>query len=281
MCRFLSAIVKKNGDILCNPEVTDSHSTLAMMHGLPDNTDSGYINCARVEFAPNLNSELDDLSAYRLHVDERVIPEWWSSKKVEPIIENLRNRVTNMIKYGSKPVIVGGAAIVPNKREIIATISDVRIPYIGGPSRIVSIEGRTQIKTLECVRIDSIHGEAVVDMLRGDSRLSRLAAQAHIYTVEGGVRVENMYGQSKISDLWGELLDFDSGYVLNHYGRIHRMKHHASISNSRGVVLEMQDYAHIRSMDGIVISMRGRAVVQELRFKGRVEERNEASCVIS
>ena len=43
MCNFLSAIVMKSGDLICDPEHTDSHEDLLESNGIQDNGMGGFV----------------------------------------------------------------------------------------------------------------------------------------------------------------------------------------------------------------------------------------------
>ena len=80
MCKFLSAIVLKNGDIICDPEHTDSHSDLVAAFNLRD--DDQYVDrFVKVEFTPPINAEnlsdYSDVANYAFRVDERGEPDWF------------------------------------------------------------------------------------------------------------------------------------------------------------------------------------------------------------
>ena len=84
MCKFLSAIVLKNGDIICDPQSTDSHEDLIKYLDLKDDIISqAQESFCRVEFIPDYD-DIFDLSEWKLVLDESVKPSWYDEKKVRP-----------------------------------------------------------------------------------------------------------------------------------------------------------------------------------------------------
>ena len=109
MCKFKSAIVLRNGDILHNP-YTDSHEDLIRLRKLDDS--SQFINrFVRVEFSPPDNSTLTDVSTYVLKVDEYSTPDWFNDIW-DGVIERLRDIVRQMIVDHDEDVIIGRAVIL-------------------------------------------------------------------------------------------------------------------------------------------------------------------------
>lgn len=263
MCRFLSAIVRRNGDIICHPEVTDSHSELADMYGLPDNGQfSGYINCARVEFAPDSDRDLDDLTKYKFSIDETVAPEWWTSDISAVVRQNLSNRIARFIKHGSKRVIIGDVAIVPTKRDEIATIENVKIPYIGGPTVIRDIGGDSRIGTLEGVRVTNIFNHARIVSLVGDSVVGMMYGYTFIEEMLMPARIKVVSGGSQIERMAGCIDEFQNGHILSHQGEIKLMTNSAHITQALGRVEHMCAFSSIMTCVGKVERMSGSSVIQ-------------------
>ena len=98
MCKFLSAIVKSNCDIICRPEYTDSHEVLIKAYNLRTSeiAERSYV---RVEFVPQ--GDYDDAEKYALtefswrnfFLGQRVQPEpqdgdeddFWDPKSYNPL----------------------------------------------------------------------------------------------------------------------------------------------------------------------------------------------------
>ena len=74
MCKFLSAIGLKNGDIICDPSI-DSHEDLIKFNKLKE---TRLRNWVRIEFYPDSDKDYADLSKYNLKVDDTEF-EWVSA----------------------------------------------------------------------------------------------------------------------------------------------------------------------------------------------------------
>src|SRR5574343_276120 len=103
MCNFLSAIVKKNGDVLWHPNL-DSHSDLIIYHKLRD--DRFRNNFAKVELTPGDNPL--DPTTWQWKIDEPTRPEWMdevedtAQKKLITIAKGM------VIDNGHHPLIADG-----------------------------------------------------------------------------------------------------------------------------------------------------------------------------
>lgn len=82
MCKFLSAIVLKNGDLICDPFI-DSHEDLIDRYNLRDNNTNNFI---RIEHTPDDDFYYSDLTEYKLHIDENTTPDWFTDDLKDIII---------------------------------------------------------------------------------------------------------------------------------------------------------------------------------------------------
>ena len=110
MCKFVSGIILKTGEIICEPEFTDSHEDLLKMAGIVENqyaTGSEYF--ARFEFTPPEDLKtVSDLSTWKLKVDEEAIPSWYNA---EPVLAYCERKVRSMIVTTARNVVFGGCWI--------------------------------------------------------------------------------------------------------------------------------------------------------------------------
>lgn len=119
MCNFLSALVKKNGDVLCNP-VLNHHSELISYYGLRDTSrlDLGR-EFVRVEFVPPSPSAVRDFKKYKFRLDENRNPSWWNETLEDKVKSKLRTILKNMVlDDGKDHYKIGGCWIVDNKTKL-------------------------------------------------------------------------------------------------------------------------------------------------------------------
>ena len=168
MCKFMSAIVMRNGDILCDPEHTDSHEELIHANNLSTTTvgERGY---CRVEYAP-ADGDPANTDNYVLRVDEETVPRWWAKVR-DDVEESLRARVGRMVIEGEVKCLLGGCWIVRGK----AVIGKVR------SSRIVAVRDSAQIT--------NVGGSASISNVGGSASISNVSGSAQItndHRVKGG-----------------------------------------------------------------------------------------------
>ena len=130
MCNFLSAIVLKNGDILCAPEYTDSHEDLIQHFNLQDNEMSKYLErFCRIEFVPPKGMVgISNLSNWVLNVDEQETPSWFDKEKVRNSMESLvRDHIISdnrKFLLGGWWILVGNAVIEISKSSQVKMMCD-------------------------------------------------------------------------------------------------------------------------------------------------------------
>jgi hypothetical protein len=138
MCDFLSAWVLENGDVLCDPEHSDSHDELAIHFGIKDGI-AQQGRAARVEFTPPEDLKtIGDPTAWRLRLDEVIAPDWWTDAAQVSAAERLREIVRRMIVTDERRLLLGGCWIAIDK-AIIEAAKNCRLVgiYGGTVERIV------------------------------------------------------------------------------------------------------------------------------------------------
>jgi hypothetical protein len=118
MCEFLSAIVTRDGAVLCEP-LLDSHSDLIALFKLREGEAGN--NFVRVEFLPrpDRDGKLDysDVDSYELRMDETRIPSWWA-EYAQLVTKYLRDRVKNMIIDEERAIVAGSAWILGPRAKV-------------------------------------------------------------------------------------------------------------------------------------------------------------------
>ena len=130
MCRYLSAIGKKNGDVY-HSEYTDRHEYLLLAGGFKEPAEGREANWCRIEYRPENTADLVDISKYELHIDQEA-PAWlkdsikakWEAKLKVIAAENI-------IKGGKVPILLGGKHIICGGAEIQYMIGGI-VPLLAG-----------------------------------------------------------------------------------------------------------------------------------------------------
>jgi hypothetical protein len=144
MCNFLSAIVMRNWDLLCDPFLTDSHEDLLSAHNVRDGL-CQHDAFVRVEFIPPKDSPIHNLSTWTLKVDQANTPDWFDSERATNL---LKDRVQRMIVADERELLLGGCWIL---------VGEAKIKRVQN-ARIFSVSGNSQINEM---RVEFSSGSAV------------------------------------------------------------------------------------------------------------------------
>jgi len=179
MCNFLSAIVLRDGTLICDPEHTDSHEDLLEIHALNDGITALYQErFARIEFTPPADSaKIEDLSTWALKIDEEAKPSWFDETTIRSKCEEriLRIFVRNEVK-----ILVGGCWILVGNARAIKVIHST-IKSLHGSSQIGELHGSSQV--------GSLHGSSQVGKLYDSSQVGELYGSSQVGTLCGSSRV--------------------------------------------------------------------------------------------
>ena len=126
MCKFLSAIVTRRGDVFCNPMI-DSHEDIIEYFDIKD----GKVNhIVRVEFSPVEEKDLDKIELYKFRVDEESTPKWFDEELKDKVIRKLKSILKGIIITEDRKILVEGAFIISGSK--IGKVLDCRIVSLCG-----------------------------------------------------------------------------------------------------------------------------------------------------
>ena len=169
MCKFLSAIVTRDGRVLSAPEYTDSHEDLIAAFGLRDN---GLDHFCRVEYTPK-GAEYDNLDSYVLRLDEDDEPSWWAERK-DDVEAELRHRIEAMIVREDHDILLGGCWIIASGTVKIAKSCTIRNMY--GTSSVGSMYGTSSVGSMSGTsRVGSMYGTSSVGSKSGTSSVGSMS----------------------------------------------------------------------------------------------------------
>ena len=142
MCRYKSAIVLRNGDLIHAAE-TDSHTDLLDMAGISDTSMSP--DFVRVEYTSDKLAEID---TYKLRVgQEDWLPTWWNEDAASEATRKLRRICERAIVSEARKCLIGGVWILRGAAVVERTVS----------ARIVEMWGSSQVGTmLESSRVGTM-----------------------------------------------------------------------------------------------------------------------------
>ena len=147
MCRYKSAIVLRNGDLIHAAE-TDSHTDLLDMAGISDTSMSP--DFVRVEYTSDKLAEID---TYKLRVGQDWLPTWWNEDAASEATRKLRRICERAIVSEARKCLIGGVWILRGAAVVERTVS----------ARIVEMWGSSQVGTmLESSRVGTMWGSSRV-----------------------------------------------------------------------------------------------------------------------
>ena len=199
MCKFLSAIVLENGDIICDPEHTDSHEDLMVAANIRDgHTQLGRF--ARVEFLPPEDeTQIANPDAWRLVLDEQNAPEWWDVDVVRGKLERL---VARQIVNDKRPLLLGGWWILVSGADVGAA-KHVRIVAMRGSSQVGAMWGSSRVDEMyDSSQVNAMQDSSRVDAMYGSSRVRTMWGSSQVGKMCDSSQVGEMYGLSRIVAMW-------------------------------------------------------------------------------
>ena len=141
MCKFLSAIAFKNGDILCNPSV-DSHEDLISLHDLKETRLRKWV---RIEYYPADNQDYDKIEKYNLHLDDTEF-DWINDNLKGKWINKLNAKLDLIIIKENRKILPSGTFILSGN-VLINKLLYCRILHAGNST--IEDAGSSTIKHAE------------------------------------------------------------------------------------------------------------------------------------
>jgi len=131
MCKTFSAIYTQQRELVFQPAYTDSHKDLIASRGFSDNGRGAFV---RLEYYP-VNGNFADLNTYELSVDERAIPEWFTTAERSHVEHTLRDRIRAMFVDTKRPCLLGGCWILNDGANVERCVGG-RITCMFGSSQV-------------------------------------------------------------------------------------------------------------------------------------------------
>ena len=199
MCEFISALVLRNGDLVCDPEHTDSHEDLVDSIGYADKGNDAFV---RVEFLPP-DGNYADANAYGLRVDEDVKPDWFNDALEQRIIESLRDRVRRMIVADERRMLLGGCWILAAGANVRRAVK-ARIFIMLGSSQVGKMLGSSQVgKMLDSSQVGKMLDSSQVGEMRGSSQVGKMRDSSQVGEMRDSSQVGTMFGSSQVGTMCG------------------------------------------------------------------------------
>jgi hypothetical protein len=268
MCKFLSAIVMKSGEVICHPDLTDSHEDLLAMHNIRD----GYCQdeqFVRVEFTPS-SEHLCDPAKWALCYDtseyQSCPPDWYNNEMVKATKAKLQKVVEAMVINDDRAVVLGGCWILGPK----AYVSTVR------HARVYSMEGRAQIRDAYRCRIGSMCDGAEISYCNG-SDINIMTDTSRIGTCEYS-SVDDMYRHATI----GRLEYFSNINYMSDNARVCRayQAHINSMTSESRCETAARTTIQRLGDEAAVVFADSNTIIEKLFDKARVVELSDSSKIL-
>ena len=192
MCKFYSAIVMRNGDLLHN-ENLQSHEDIISLFNINDSQ----VNCdkfVRVEFTPDDQTMLWDISQYELRVDETHTPEWFNKHR-EYVTERLTDIVKNRIITGSHKILVGGLYVVKDaqidrvQHAVVVYMQDSTVNEMWGNSTVNVMRDNSTVNVMR--------DNSTVNVMWGNSTVNEMRENSTVNVMRDNSTVNVMWENSK------------------------------------------------------------------------------------
>ena len=180
MCKFYSAIVMRNGDLLHN-EYIMSHEDIIRLFDINDSQ----VNCdkfVRVEFRPEDDSDLPDIEKYNLVIDESCNPKWFEKHR-EYVTSKLKDFVGRRIIKSDQKLLTGGLYV----------IKDCHI------DKLIC----AQVVYMQNSQVNVMWGNSQVNVMRGNSHVNVMWGNSQVNEMRGNSQVNEMWGNSQVNEMWG------------------------------------------------------------------------------
>jgi len=126
MCKFMSGYQDKLGNIYDGEGFTDSHSEIALIHGLRDSDVDYYAqNLAKWECTPPVDTtQWKDFSKWKIIADENEAPVWFDVEKIRTHVAKV---VGSWFITDKRGVLLGGCYIFDGKESSVKSVIRGRV----------------------------------------------------------------------------------------------------------------------------------------------------------
>jgi hypothetical protein len=222
----------RNGDILCHPDLTDSHEDLLKKYKIRDGYNQLGKFC-RVEYIPTDLKKITDFSTWKLIVDEKIKPGWLDEDRIK---SSLNERVKRMFVDEEIDILLGGCWILLSNAHV-KTVKNACIKYMLGKSKVGSMHDSSRVLAMrDSSKVDSMHDSSRVLAMFDLSNVFTMYDLSSIGYMRNSSKVENMYDSSKVTHIThsssiGHMYDSSSINTMHDSSRVNIMYASSRIEN--------------------------------------------------
>lgn len=234
MCNFLSAIVLRDGTVLCEPSLTN-HEDILDYFGIPQ-TEGSLISFVRVEYSV-CAEEWWDLANWKLRVDEKFYPDWWTEEVKERVTRDMRRRIEACIIRDKRAVLPMGVYYLAPGAEVTRAANCM---IMGAKNAKISMAQNVWMGKVADSRLDYVGHNTYVEEMK-----NCIVGEMHPASVIG--RIE---GKTVISYFMGQCYFVDKDAIIKHVGMVRcgYDSHTVNITNFKGTILNVKNNLQIRAL---------------------------------
>jgi hypothetical protein len=227
----------KSGEIICRPDLTDSHEDLIVLANIHDGVlqKDGFV---RIEFVPHDDySNIFNTNTWELRVCNEA--DWFDYNTVR---QAMVARVERMFVKENRSMLVGGCWILGEEAKV-SWVSSARVYGMFGNSSVntmidsslCTMGDTSKITSLEMSRVGAMCNKSHISVVDHESVINYLHDEADVSRSHGIIRFMN--GYSSI----GEMRECAQVELMRDFSKVREMREYARI-------IEMRDNAFVGRM---------------------------------
>ena len=252
MCHFLSALIHPSGELVCRPDLTDSHEDLIEMIQIRDDGSGAFV---RLEYLPPDDpSTTWDLDTWLFKVDQEDTPDWFDPDLAK---QKCREKIQRMIITENRDLLLGGCYIVAGDARI-KKVKNARIAILAGSATVDQMEGAARIDMMldsssvgqmeDTASVAKMRDSASVGRMGGSSSVTRMFDATRVDLLQSYASVDRMYSTARVDTVCryakvGVMRDSASVGLMTGAASIGQMENDASVERMLGSarVIQMRD----------------------------------------
>jgi hypothetical protein len=197
----------RNGDILCHPDLTDSHEDLIQKYNIRDRYNQLGKFC-RIEYIPTDLNKITDFSTWEFIVDEKIKPDWLDEERIK---SSLNERVKRMFIDDERKFLLGSCWILLSNAHV-EKVKNACIKYMLGESRVLAMHGSSSVEYMrDSSSVFAMHDFSRIKYMRDSSSIGHMydlssigymRDSSSIITMNDSPRVGCMLGESRVGHMY-------------------------------------------------------------------------------
>jgi len=209
MCQFFSCVITKPKKVFYS-ELSDSHEDIIKSNNL-DDSENGKLRelFCRIEILPPNGDVFADFSLWKLRVDEKEKPSWFTDKHEEACMIVAKKVIDKFVLIDKT---------VQEIKEGKYYLKNSTIKYMTDSSTIKSMYGSSTVERMS--------GSSTVKYMTDSSTVKYMTDSSTVKSMSGSSTVERMYGSSTVERMYGSSIAIDriNGIIYKPKDKKYRQK---------------------------------------------------------